>query len=171
MRMYPSRRQVLLLLAFLLFLAVPVAAASALIFSYQSGGAILPGVYVAGADLGRLPTDAAARALEQRFTARPSLFIREGGREIRVEIAHLGVTHDVMASVRQAAAIGRQGTFWQRVKQLGQTAVAGYELPAVWRVDEARFSQVLEQIAAQLEREPRNARLVFDQGTVRVTPR
>src|SRR5690606_17508800 len=42
--------------------------------------------------------------------------------------------------------------------------------PGIWRGDEARFTQSLEQIAGQLEREARSARLTVSDGAVRVLP-
>ena len=117
---------------------------------------ILPGVSVAGIDLGRLSQDDATALLQSQWA---TITLRDGDRSWKVERDALGVILDVAATVEKAHAQGRQeGDFL--------TALSGVEIDPVVTIDPEMMIAGLVAVAGQINLDPVNAAFVIENGHV-----
>ena len=140
---------------------------------FASGQRVLGGVSVAGVELGGLPAAEAKRRLTERgrWLAAEKLRLELSGKTVLVPVAELGIELSVDASLAQALGIGRKaGTLADALRYASSFGTA-QQLPAVVRIERARFDVAL----ARLEREliddpPELGGIVIEAGTPRVVP-
>lgn len=93
-----------------------------------------PGVTADGVNVGGLSTADATARLSQRVREydQASITVTYDGTSHAYPISSLGVTYDVVSAVKQAEAVGREGSPWSRVRQQlhaltgGTTSVSSY---------------------------------------------
>jgi len=159
----------------MLISGVALSLAMTLTFSlgYQAmyRGRILPGVMVAGVDLGGLPPDEAARRLEQRliYLERGRIVFRDGDRLWQATPAELGLRLEAQTSARQAYQIGREGLFHALADQIN-AAQGTVHLPAVVIFDQQQAYTYLSHLAAQINQPLREAELRLEGTNVIYNP-
>lgn len=134
----------------------------ALTLGYRAAhyGRILPGVVVAGVDLGgRTPAEAATR-LEQAlaYPQHGRIVLRDGERLWQVSPAELGFCLDAQASAQEAYRIGRHDLFLAFADQVN-AAQGAIHLPAVAVFDQMQAYRYLQNLAAQINQPVREAEL------------
>src|SRR5690554_4020843 len=82
----------------LLFTAIPIGAATALLFSYEHQEAIYPGVRAGFIDLGRLTPKAAAARLERTLLEPDEFVLYVAGEPQRIPLSELGAELDAGAT-------------------------------------------------------------------------
>jgi vancomycin resistance protein YoaR len=140
---------------------------------FVSSERVLSGVSIAGVPLGGTTAAEARRRLAERARSGEKLRFLLAGREVSLTSAELGVELDVTASVSRALAEGRSdGVFGNAWTYLRSWAGAR-ALPAVVRVDRARFSEALRGLEGRLiDDPPTAAAIAVEQGVPRaVLPR
>jgi len=128
-------------------------------FERQYEGRILPGITAAGVNLSGLTPEAARDRLAAAFASEADgqLVIDANGREIVIAYEALDRRIDVDALVDEATAIGRSGSFVDRVIGNARTALRGIDIAPAVLFDEAELAERLERIAAGLDRRAGNA--------------
>ena len=112
---------------------------------------IVPGVRVAGIEVGGL-TASQAREVLTSGTADACVTLVSGGLSVQLD-GSSGMALDVDSAVADARAIGRDGAFLERFGDVVAAVTVGRDLPLAWRiVDEERFARTIELVAASVER-------------------
>ncbi|MDB4897737.1 MAG: hypothetical protein JWN15_3999, partial [Firmicutes bacterium] len=145
---------------------------------YTGTGRILPGVAVGATPVGGLRPEeaharlaglmpAAAQPQPQPQTRRQAAAqvagqaatrVRSGQRVWVLPHQEVGPQPDIDGAVRQAAAIGRRGSLWQRSGIFVTGLVHGHRVPLVLYLREQVLSDRLEAIAREVNRPPEDAR-------------
>jgi vancomycin resistance protein YoaR len=153
---------VIFVLAFALFFA-----------RFSTGERVLSGVSVAGVQLGGNSRDEAERRLRElsQQVAAQKLQLELGPKRISSSATELGLELDATVSASRALAAGRsRGVFGNALAYL-RASFSATALPAVVRVDPARFEQALKQVEPQLiDDPPFIGGVVIDQGAPRLVP-
>lgn len=136
-------------------------------------GAVIRGVHIAGAHIGGLTPDQAEALLARHIDGlleRPILLYLGG--ESWTEIPRgVGVKPDLKATISRAYAVGRSGSLVRRIHERFIATKEGYEIPVEVVVDQARFDSWLKEVAARIERPPKDAEIqVGARGEVEIVP-
>lgn len=133
----------------------------------QPGGAVAPGMTVAGIDLEGLTFEQARARLSSAVIAAPSVTVRAGGKTWTVDADALGWRVDVdrtLDNVREA-----QGTLLTRALD----TVTGHKAKApklAVVVDERAARATLADLTADLAKSPKDAAIIFDKTRYAVRP-
>lgn len=134
-------------------------------------GRIYPGVYAGSLYLGGLSLEEGRRALIREALEEatwPVKFIW-GDRVLITTYGDLGVTLDVEATLDQAWAVGRSGSWWQRLGFFWPGR--RHEVEVVYRYDKDKGLIELEHLVGALRQDPQDASLKVDsQGKIQVVP-
>jgi vancomycin resistance protein YoaR len=116
------------------------------------------GTTISGVDIGGMRPAAAETALEEQLseTAAQPIPVVAGDVEARIRPAAAGLTVDVPASVEQAGG----GRSWNPAR-MWDALTGGDRHEVVLAVDTAALEASLDGIAAEVETEPRDGRVVF----------
>lgn len=155
--------------AVLVVLLLVVGAAAGL--ALARSGEILPGVRVAGVDVGGLgPTDARA-ALADVVEARRTdpIHLRVADRSVTVSPEEVGFDVDVEATFRRARRAGRDGSWLATAYHHLDTAWHGPELGLVTTLDDAQLSGWVTRLGDRLGTSPTPGEITVDPETVEVT--
>lgn len=163
----------LLIASAVMALAFAVASAALLAYGWTYGQTVYRGVRVAGVDVGGLTPGEAQARLEQQFAqyARGRIALVADDRTYDVAVSELGATPDFAATVERAYRYGRTGNLWKDSASWFRALVFGHDLPVVVTLDQEALVRVLEPLASQVARQPRDAAFAVDEtGTVVITP-
>ncbi len=119
------------------------------------------GVSVAGQDLGGLSRREATDALSafvEETRSRP-LVLTSGDASWEVLPDDMGTTIDVAASVAAAAALTRDGDVFKDLGRRIELYFSGYDLPLQGTVDDEKLDELADELAAELDRQPSDARM------------
>ena len=140
---------------------------------FASNQRVIGGLRVASVELGGLSAEEAKRRLAERARtlAREQLRMELNGKSALVPVAELGIELSVDASVAQALGVARKGgTFSNGLRYLS-SFVSAEQLPAVVRVDRARFGAALQKVEGELIDDlPRLGSIVIESGVARAVP-
>lgn len=124
---------------------------------------IYPGVHVAGVDVGGQTLDQATTTLQARFAAaNQPIAVQAGDVNLSLTPDQLGARPQAQALAATALESGRNGG---TLDTLVGPIVASSESPAIAAsalVDDAALTSAVDRIAGQVDRPPRDARLVFN---------
>ncbi|MDP8993199.1 MAG: L,D-transpeptidase/peptidoglycan binding protein [Actinomycetota bacterium] len=160
------------LFAALVLVLVGGVVGAAYAYDRSSDDEFLPGVRVAGVDVGgRRPADV-VRDVDSRLHA-------EGGRTVRVgagavkaapSLDELGLRSDTAAVVARAEADGRSMGMVRRVwhRLLGKPVGRSY--PVRFRLDAGRAGAVIDKLAKDVDRPPVDAKIDTSTGLVTIVP-
>lgn len=162
-RKRPFLRYIFLGMVLLALLAMGFTAVAGAGLIYLSD-LVMPGVQVAGVDLGRMTQAEAATAL-QTSAGQQTLRLTHQDTVWLVSPADLGLTLDAAATAKSAHAYGRTPEAWVEFIQTGKMTVEPN-----WVLDTAVAQTTLQNRATELAVEPVNAGLVIENGQVRTTP-
>ena len=159
-----------------LWAAVLIVSLGALIIgtaiAISDGDTIYPGVRMGGDDLGGLTIEQA----ESRLAARTAeateerIVLRYNGETLNTTIMELGCRPDMSASVQAAYLIGRKGNILKRIGGIISARRGRLQLPIIYSFDDKQASQYLQSAARRINRQPADARLIVEGGSVRVLP-
>lgn len=154
-----------------LAVAVPLAALVGLVTAYERSGAIVPGVFVGSAHVGRLTADAAAQQLAAAYPPDAPLSIHIAGETHTLSLQDIGVQLDIPATVEAARRVGRGGPWPQQLGERVRVAASGFDVAPRWKVDRTRFDAAMEELARRFGQPAQNARLHGGKASpVTVTP-
>jgi vancomycin resistance protein YoaR len=121
------------------------------------------GIRVAGQDLGGLSRGEATEVLGtfvQDARTQPIILI-SGEESWEVLPGDVGTTIDVLATVSAAMDLTRDGNVFVDLGRRIKLYFSGRDLPLQGSVDGAKMDRLLNELAAELDRQPRNARMVI----------
>ncbi len=130
-------------------------------YQYEHTDRIYQGVSALGLNLSGMTWAEADRALKTRaeeLTARPVL-VRAEELQLRTDWRQLGLRLPTEALLDRAMAVGRNGSYFQRVRGQLEALRFGAPVVAEQSVDDGALAQFASGIHGQLERPVRNARL------------
>lgn len=145
-----------------------------------AGIALLPppdviagGVQVAGILLGGMTRKQASAALESTLghVSNKSLTLAAGSEQKTVTLPELGIQLDTAATLRDALAIGHEGSLPQRIWQSAQARQGQSTLvrPA-FTLDESKANAIVQSMAASFNQPPIDATASWRDGRVVITP-
>ncbi len=126
--------------------------------AFHDSGRILPGVSVAGVDVGMMTHDEAVSALMAAWPPNRTITLWAGGHPLQVMQAELGLELDAESLAAEAQAVGRYGNFWDALK----AALGGFAIPPRAVLDADRARRTLEAISALASTPP-------DEAGIRIT--
>lgn len=128
------------------------------------------GVRVAGQDLGGLSRDEATAALTTlvRRTRTQLIILTRGDKSWKVLPGDVGTTIDIAASVSAAAGLTRDADVFSDLGRRIELYFSGRDLPLQGTVDDDKLDELVDQVAAELDRQPQNAHLVIDGGQITI---
>lgn len=173
----PARKRravaVVAIVAGVVVLAAGGAAYSAYRYESSHADRILPGVLIAGVDVGGMTRAEAVDAVRAAAAVelRSQIELRTRDRSWKVSLGELGQRANAVAAVNRALAVGDSmstfSRFWYRFndRSVGQEVELGYS--GTGRVDE-----VLTRVAHDVAKKPRSADITYAKGKLRfVQPR
>ena len=145
-------------------LAVLVAADTLL-----NSGRIYRGVEIGDVALGGSTPEEARRIVQERATGAVKEIQLSGPEQFTRTSREMGVRFNVDATVQEAYAVGREGDLLERLGERARALVVGVSVPADVDYRPGRARTEVEEIAAQINREPREAKLRILGSQVEVT--
>ena len=147
-----------------LFAAMALGVGALYAYDQQHIGKVLPGVRMAGLDLGGMTPEAASAALEQQYAylGEGTVVVHGPDGDIEIPYAEAGRRADVAAMVGEALAIGRSGNALERMVADARTAVRGVTLSPRVTFDPEAVSDRLSMLATSLRRVPAEASVTVD---------
>ena len=141
------------------------------IFGLLGGNTIYPGVQVAQEALGRLTIEQAEQRLASLIptdAAQEQVVLRYAGETTNATIAELGGGIDVHACALAAYRFGREGNIIKRIWTVASARRDGIQIPIVYSFDKEATADFLQSVAKKIDREPVNASLTVENGSVKV---
>ena len=140
---------------------------------FSSSQRVVSGLTVAGVPVGDATVTEAQQRLAERGAklATEKLRLTLSGRTASVAVADLGLELSVDASVARALGVGRSaGTFSNALRYLSSLS-GPEELPAVVRIDRARFGAALSKVESELIDDlPKPGGVAIEAGVARAVP-
>ena len=180
---YPARRpplrgnvnlfeQILLAILAGFFIFGLTLAGAFLVTRLWYAGRVLPGISVAGVDVGGLSPRAAAARLAERIDYPHSgkIILRDGERVWVATPGELGLSLDPDASAQAAFRVGRSGPLPGRIKAQVEAITSGIQLPPVLVLDQRVAYRFLSNIAREIDKPAVDATLSLNGTQVVVTP-
>jgi vancomycin resistance protein YoaR len=99
-----------------------------------------------------------------------AITLRAGDQQFRYRPADFGVGLDPAETARNALTVGREGGWQAQLRQRFEAWWHGVDVSPVVRLDDAEAAHVVRQVANQTERPPSDARVSFDNNTIREVP-
>lgn len=132
----------------------------------------LPGVTVQGIQLGGMNADQIVSQVETRFTypETGSIVLTDGDRAWMLEPRQLGVEIDAQAMAHQALAVGRQGTFTERIEEQFDAWYRGHPINPLVRFDQIVAAHYLNSIATEIDRPTIEATITVSGNEVSTAP-
>lgn len=157
------RRLVTVALAVVAVIALGAAGGAWAMYRYDAArsSVILPGIRVAGVDVGGMTRDEAVAAVGRVIAAelaRP-LRIEAAGRTWRATHAELGERADVAGAVDRALAVGQTMTAFERAWHRLRDEPVAMDVQVPFSVVGGPIERLVDRIAAQVAIEPRDARI------------
>ena len=151
---------------------VATAVAGVLLFQVFYLGRIFPGAQMWGLDLGGMRPAEAALALEARFpySSQPMITLRDGDRTWKLGPRDLGFEFDAEAAAQSAYRLGRSGSLLGNLREQARLILYGAQVGPVIRQDIPVARAYLEQLAASVNINPRDASLRLDGVNAAATP-
>jgi lipoprotein-anchoring transpeptidase ErfK/SrfK len=140
-------------------------------FDSVAAARILPGVRIAGVDVGGMTRDEAVRAVDRRadLTLEGDLNVRAAGYSWHVTPAALGTRVDVQGAVARAFALADQMSLLSRVYHRVADEAVGVSIDLTYRYDRSKLSAFVHQAYDEVSTPAVNAgiKLVDDELVVR----
>ncbi|MCC6626134.1 MAG: VanW family protein [Chloroflexi bacterium] len=149
-----SRWWPLALLAGVVAVGLALASVAAASYVYAYRDRVLPGISIAGVELGGLTEADASAAVGARlasYTATP-LMVQAGAARLPVTPADAGVRYDVPAMVQEALRVGRDGSPAERLAAWSPLGRRAQVLQPVGSVDQATLLQALAPLLREVNR-------------------
>jgi vancomycin resistance protein YoaR len=132
----------------------------------------LPGVSIQGIALGGMDADEIAAQVDAIFPypEQGSIVLTDGDRAWMIEPRQLGVEIDGQAMATQAIAVGRRGSFLDRIEEQIEAWYLGYPIAPIVRFDQIVGAHFLGTIAAEIDRSTIEGEISVNGTSVSSTP-
>ncbi|MCL4507659.1 MAG: VanW family protein [Chloroflexi bacterium] len=133
-------------------------------FQMAYSGRAMPGVHVQGADVsGMRPAEIFKIAQDKATYFRtPALTLQLPDQSLALRPVDFGAGLDPAATTQRVLEVGRSGDLLTRLREEIMTWWYGKDLAPVVLVDDHKAASVVAQMAAQVQRAPRNAAVTYD---------
>lgn len=167
-----SRRLAITILVVALLLVPAVSAAGAYVYERSSADRILPGVRVAGIDVGGMTASEALSAVRSETDALlgRQITIRVGELEWARSFGQLGVSAGVEEAVEEALAISGSLSWMSRAYHRLTDDPVGRSIQLAFGYQRSAVRSLLGQIAAEVSRPARDAAIRLEDGDVVFQP-
>ena len=134
------------------------------------GDRIFSGVSVAGISLGGLTEEAAEDMLRQAGVEPPDITLRYKKSVYHPKADELGIRLNSTACAKAAFAVGRNGGILHRTASILYARYKGADIPPAFTLDKNSAKAYLAALAVRVDRSPADARLVEEDGALRILP-
>lgn len=140
--------------------------------STSSKNTILPGVSIAGIDVGSMTPSQAETALAPTVKKMNAgeITLKCGKIEKKTTFSELGAKTDTEAALENAMAIGGSGTLLRRISDIISSIGDGTDIPLNYELDEKKTAEYLKKISQSLVRQPKDARPTAEKDKVTIQP-
>ncbi len=151
---------------------VAAAAAGLSAYRFRASNRIAAGVRIEGIDVGGLTRQEAVERLRVQWAATlPRKIVLVAGEDSwPMEPERLGVKLDIEKAVDEAMAVGRSGSLWDTVVTGIRLRGNAVDIRVPVAIDRGRLRRALVELAPQIERQPRDARVHVVDGKVEIEP-
>ncbi|HWR09847.1 VanW family protein [Sporomusa sp.] len=126
------------------------------------------GVAVANIEVTGKTRDEVAQMLyvwQKEQTSKPIL-LSHGTTTFRIEPEHIDYSIDAEATADAAWLVGREGSWWLRLRNIRNVQAEGWSIPLKIRYNENKLDTILEQLQESVNKPPRNATLSLRTGGI-----
>ncbi|HEU4656454.1 MAG TPA: L,D-transpeptidase/peptidoglycan binding protein [Capillimicrobium sp.] len=158
-----SRRRPLIVAVTAVLLAVAALAVAVVVLNGRADGKIAEGVRVGSVDVGGL-TEAQARQRVRQELLEPlerPVVVRHDGETWKLTPEQAGIRADVDGMVRDALARSEQGNALERAWREATGGEVDATIPAAISYDESAVRKLVDRVAADVNREPKDATLTY----------
>ncbi|MHB1456203.1 MAG: VanW family protein [Armatimonadota bacterium] len=137
----------------------------------SNGNTIYKGVSIGGIDTGGMTVEQAVSDLQPEADklSEARITLKYDKESKSCTIADLGGVPDIEASVKAAYSVGRNGNIIQRIYDVMMLTRNKIDIPINYKFDDKKTAAFIHALAAQINRDPRNAGIVPSGGSVRIT--
>jgi vancomycin resistance protein YoaR len=156
------------LVALILVLVVGGAVSGVVAFEVTYTGRAFPGVHFEGVDLsGMTPQEIFRVALEKSaFFRTPGLTLNAAGHAVSLRPADFGAGLDPAATTQRALNLGRDADLFTNLAHQMDAWWNGVQIAPVVQLDEDAARATLKRLAGEVQRDPKDASFLFENGTV-----
>jgi vancomycin resistance protein YoaR len=147
-----ARARLLIVAALVLVVAVNLGLAA--LYESKYADRIIPGVRIAGLDVGGLPPAQVERVLQTQVAAVLDRVVRleYAGQSWHFTAAEVGLRYLITEAVEEAAGLGHRAAAWDSWRERARAGFGGIEVPLPVEAQQARLEAVLDRAAADVDR-------------------
>jgi len=143
----------------------------AVVFNLIYAKKIIPGVKIAGINVGGMTFESAKKVLEENEKNIPEeLKLKFEDKEFPLKRNDIGLTYDWEDSVVRCFDVGRSGNFFIDTKDKIVTPFKGLSIPASYDYDDDSFGIKLSVIRREINLEPQNSKFYLEDGKLSISP-
>lgn len=143
----------------------------AVVFNLVYAKKIIPGVKIAGIDVGGMTFESAKKVLEENEkNISEELKLKFEDKEFLLKRNDIGLTYDWEDSVVRCFDVGRSGNFFIDTKDKIVTPFKGLSIPASYDYDDDSFGIKLSVIRREINLEPQNSKFYLEDGELSISP-
>ena len=143
----------------------------AVVFNLVYAKKIIPGVKIAGINVGGMTFESAKKVLEENEkNISEELKLKFEDKEFPLKRNDIGLTYDWEDSVVRCFDVGRSGNFFIDTKDKIVTPFKGLSIPASYDYDDDSFGIKLSVIRREINLEPQNSKFYLEDGKLSISP-
>jgi vancomycin resistance protein YoaR len=143
----------------------------AVVFNLVYAKKIIPGVKIAGIDVGGMTFESAKKVLEENEkNISEELKLKFEDKEFPLKRNDIGLTYDWEDSVVRCFDVGRSGNFFVDTKDKIVTPFKGLSIPASYDYDDDSFGIKLSVIRREINLEPQNSKFYLKDDKLSISP-
>jgi len=143
----------------------------AVVFNLVYAKKIIPGVKIAGINVGGMTFESAKKVLEENEkNISEELKLKFEDKEFPLKRNDIGLTYDWEDSVVRCFDVGRSGNFFIDTKDKIVTPFKGLSIPASYDYDDDSFGIKLSVIRREINLEPQNSKFYLEDGELSISP-
>ena len=143
----------------------------AVVFNLIYAKKIIPGVRIAGINVGGMTFESAKKVLEENEKNIPEeLKLKFEDKEFPLKRNDIGLTYDWEDSVVRCFDVGRSGNFFIDTKDKIFALFKGLSIPASYDYDDDSFGIKLSVIRREINLEPQNSKFYLEDGKLSISP-
>ena len=143
----------------------------AVVFNLIYAKKIIPGVKIAGINVGGMTFESAKKVLEENEkNISEELKLKFEDKEFPLKRNDIGLTYDWEDSVVRCFDVGRSGNFFIDTKDKIFALFKGLSIPASYDYDDDSFGIKLSVIRREINLEPQNSKFYLEDGKLSISP-
>jgi len=143
----------------------------AVVFNLIYAKKIIPGVKIAGINVGGMTFESAKKVLEENEKNIPEeLKLKFEDKEFPLKRNDIGLTYDWEDSVVRCFDVGRSRNFFIDTKDKIAALFKGLSIPASYDYDDDSFGIKLSVIRREINLEPQNSKFYLEDGKLSISP-